>query len=232
MSAKNYIAYYRVSTQKQGSSRLGLEAQSEMVKNFLSNSDCKLISEFTEIETGTTKKFRPVLMEALEACKLYCATLIIAKLDRLARSVFTVASLQESGVDFVCCDAPFANRMTIQLLSVMSEYEAKCVSARTKDALSAKLRRGEPTGAKCWKSRSGVLSLEDQCRGRELAIQKIKEKSDEFAARINSKILSIKTASPNISLREIARTLSDSGIPTLRGGTWSAETVKKIIART
>ena len=167
MVTGNFIAYYRVSTKKQSESGLGLEAQKSMVDKYLNGGDWKLVAEFTEIESGTRKgNDRPKLKEALTACKLYNASLVIAKLDRLYRNVFMVSKLQESGVDFVACDNPHANKSMIQMLAVFAEMEADRISQRTKEALAAKMRRGEPTGAKCWKSRTGMLSAENREKGR------------------------------------------------------------------
>lgn len=232
MATGNFIAYYRVSTKKQGDSGLGLEAQTETVARYLNGGDWKLCAEFTEVESGTRKgNDRPKLKEALAACKLYNATLVIAKLDRLYRNVYMVSSLQESGVDFVACDNPNANKSMVQMMAVFAEMEADRISQRTTEALGAKKRRGEPTGATCWKDRAGVLSAENQCKGRVLAVATIKAKSDDFASRIMGRVLELKATNPELSLRGIAAELDAAGIPTMRGGKWAAATVKKILER-
>ena len=209
-----------------------MEAQKEMVERYLNGGDWKLVAEFTEIESATRKgNDRPKLKDALAACKLYNATLVIAKLDRLYRNVYMVSKLQESGVDFVCCDNPHMNRSMVQITAVFAEMEAERISQRTKEALAAKKRRGEPTGATCWKSRDGVLKLADQKKGRLLASARIIEKSNEFAARIQGKIQEIRAINPKISLRGIAEVLGGENIPTLKGGKWAAATVKKVLER-
>jgi len=233
MAAGNFVAYYRVSTKKQGDSGLGLEAQKEMVARHLNGGDWKLVAEFTEIESGTSKGNRPKLKEALETCKLYGAILVIAKLDRLSRSVAQVARLlEESTINFVCCDNPHATKTHLQMFSIMGEWEAESISKRTKAALEAKNERGEKTGAACWRTPgAGALSAENQMRGRALAVTRIKEKSDEFAARINRKIRELQADNPEISLRGIAKALDSAPIPTMRGGKWAAATVSKIMKR-
>lgn len=233
MATGNFVSYYRVSTKKQGDSGLGLEAQKEMVARYLNGGDWSLKAEFTEVETGTRKgNDRPKLKEALAACKLYGATLVIAKLDRLYRNVYMVSCLQESGVNFVCCDTPSANKSMVQMMAMFAEMEADKISQRTQEALDAKKRRGEPTGAMCWKTLgAGALSAENREKGRALAVSRIKEKSDEFAARVAVKIQEFKAVNPDISLRKIAKELDGAGIPTMKGGKWAAATVKKIMAR-
>ncbi len=129
-----YIAYYRVSTQRQGQSQLGLKAQRKSVRDYISP---KLIhKEFTEIETGTNKRKRPVLNEAIELCKKLDATLVIAKLDRLARNVSFISSLIDNKVKFKAVDLPDANELTIHLMSAIAQNEAKVISTRIKEALA------------------------------------------------------------------------------------------------
>jgi DNA invertase Pin-like site-specific DNA recombinase len=117
MAAGRFAAYYRVSTKRQGHSGLGLEAQRQAVITYLNGGKWKLVAEETEIESGTRKgNNRPALARALAQCRLHNATLIIAKLDRLARNVAFISNLMESGVDFVACDFPQANRLTVHIL--------------------------------------------------------------------------------------------------------------------
>jgi DNA invertase Pin-like site-specific DNA recombinase len=134
---KKYVAYYRVSTQKQGASGLGLQAQKNAVANHISDKG-NLVGEFTEVETGTRKKKRIEIYKAIELAKTNKAVLIVAKLDRLARDVEFTSALFNAGVDFICCDNPNANKLTIQLLSVIAEHEAEVISKRIKDALQVK----------------------------------------------------------------------------------------------
>ena len=134
---KKYVAYYRVSTQKQGNSGLGLQAQKNAVANYISDNG-NLVGEFTEIETGTRKKKRVEIYKAIELAKANKAILIVAKLDRLARDVEFTSALFNGGVEFICCDNPNANKLTIQLLSVIAEHEAEVISKRIKDALQVK----------------------------------------------------------------------------------------------
>ncbi|MDB0601770.1 recombinase family protein [Tenacibaculum maritimum] len=134
---KKYVSYYRVSTQKQGDSGLGLQAQKNDVSNHISDKG-SLIGEFTEVETGTRKKKRVEIYKAIELAKANKAILIVAKLDRLARDVEFTSALFNGGVEFICCDNPNANKLTIQLLSVIAEHEAEVISKRIKDALAVK----------------------------------------------------------------------------------------------
>jgi DNA invertase Pin-like site-specific DNA recombinase len=134
---KRFVAYYRVSTQKQGSSGLGLQAQKNAVANHISDNG-NLVGEFTEVETGTRKKKRVEIYKSIEEAKSNKAILIVAKLDRLARDVEFTSALYNGGVEFICVDNPNANKLTIQLLSVIAEHEAEVISKRIKDALAVK----------------------------------------------------------------------------------------------
>lgn len=138
-----YIVYYRVSTKRQGLSGLGLEAQRTIVENYIKNNT--VIAEFTEIETGKSAN-RPQLLKALQACKENNATLIVAKLDRLARNLHFVTSLQAANVDFICCDMPTTNRLTIHIIAAIAENEAQLISQRTKQALAEKKKQGVKLG--------------------------------------------------------------------------------------
>ena len=129
---KKYIAYYRVSTRKQGDSGLGLDAQKRMVQGYVGSTI--ILNEFTEVESGTSKGKRPILQQAIQKCQDENATLVIAKIDRLSRNVNFVSNLYQSGVDFVCCDMPHANKLTIHLFAAVAEHEADIVSERNKAA--------------------------------------------------------------------------------------------------
>ena len=138
---ERFVAYLRVSTQKQGYSGLGLEAQREIIKNYLREK--KPIFEYIEVESGRkTDKGRPKLKEALSQCRTYGAKLIVAKLDRLARNVSFLSALLDSDVEIVFCDFPQANKMVLNILASISQYEAELISTRTRQALAAKKARG------------------------------------------------------------------------------------------
>ena len=141
----NFVAYYRVSTARQGRSGLGLEAQQFAVRQYLNAGAGVLLSEFTEIESGK-KVDRAQLDAALAACRVRGATLVIAKLDRLARNVSFIASLMNSGVEFVAVDMPQANRFTVHIMAAMAEHEREMISQRTKVALAEAKRRGAQLG--------------------------------------------------------------------------------------
>src|SRR5262245_46589441 len=136
-----YVAYYRVSTVRQGQSGLGLEAQQAAVAAF-----CEPIESFTEVESGKRSDNRPQLALAITACRRLKATLIVAKLDRLARNVAFVSTLMESGVDFVAADNPHATRLTVHILAAVAEHEREMISQRTKAALAAAKARGVRLG--------------------------------------------------------------------------------------
>jgi DNA invertase Pin-like site-specific DNA recombinase len=140
-----YVVYYRVSTKRQGLSGLGLEAQRTIVENYLRKDMSSVIDEYTEIETGKSAN-RPQLNKALQACKENNATLVVAKLDRMARNLHFVTSLQNANVDFVCCDMPSANRLTVHIIAAIAENEAALISQRTKQALAEKKKQGVKLG--------------------------------------------------------------------------------------
>ena len=140
-----FIAYYRVSTGKQGASGLGLEAQRKAVNDYLNGGRWTLVAELTEIESGKLSE-RPQLAQALALCRVHRAKLIVAKLDRLARNVGFLTTLMNDGVEFTCCDMPQANKLTIHILAAVAEAEAEAISQRTKAALQAARARGVALG--------------------------------------------------------------------------------------
>ena len=215
MSEKKFIAYYRVSTRRQGQSGLGLEAQSKAVADYLVGRE--LVAEYTEIESGK-RSDRPQLAEALATCRKQKATLVIAKLDRLARNVAFVANLMESGVDFRCCDMPEVNRTMLQLWAVMAEWERDQISRRTKEALAAAKARGVRLG-------SPVPE-----RGSAIGAASTEAKAEAHAANVLPIIDSIK-ATGITSLRDIAAALNARGVKAARGGEWYAATVGRVIER-
>lgn len=218
--ATKFVAYYRVSTQKQGRSGLGLDAQRQAIADFLAGG--KLIAEFVEIESGKRDQ-RPQLAAALHRAKVTGAKLLIAKLDRLSRNVAFIATLQESGVKFVCADMPEANELTVHLFAAIAQHERKLISERTKVALAAAKRRGTKLG-----NPNGARALRG-C-GNNAAVETIKAKAKRFAAEIEPVIADIRAAGTT-SYRAIAQELNARGILTARGGAWHATTVKNVMGR-
>src|SRR5262245_56320615 len=131
-----FVAYYRVSTERQGESKLGLEAQQKSVTDFLNGGNWTVLGSFTEVESGKNDD-RQELAKAIKLAKKHKAKLVIAKLDRLSRDLAFIATLMKSGVEFVCCDNPHANKLTIHILAAVAEDERERISIRTRDALQA-----------------------------------------------------------------------------------------------
>jgi DNA invertase Pin-like site-specific DNA recombinase len=221
--APRFVAYYRVSTDKQGASGLGLEAQRAAVERHVAGAGGLLVAEFTEVETGTNKRHRPKMAEALAACRLRRAVLIIAKLDRLARNVHFISGLMESGVDFIACDNPHATRVLIHVMAAFAEHEAEMISARTKAALAAAKARGV---------KLGNPNLRRGCRGEAVHAARVRrDLADEYAADIAPYIDRARRAGCT-SLGDLARALSAVGVKTPAGGdTWSREQVRRILTR-
>ena len=140
----DFIAYYRVSTDRQGASGLGLEAQRAAVAVHIGTD--RLLAEYTEVERGKKHTTRPQLLAALQECRRKKAMLVIAKLDRLGRNVAFISALMESGAEFVCCDNPHANRLMLHMLAAFAEHEREQISQRTKAALAAAKARGVKLG--------------------------------------------------------------------------------------
>lgn len=210
------VAYYRVSTQRQGASGLGLEAQRAAVAAFLG--DVEPVAAFTEVESGTkTDEERPELAKALAACRLYRAKLVVAKLDRLVRNLPFLHKLKESKIEFVCCDSPNASELTIDILAAVAQDEAKRISERTKAALAAAKRRGRTLG--------NPANLKRQDEGRRLGTQARQALAQARAAELRPVIDSLRAQ--GLSLRAVARELATRKIPTARGGNWTAGAVAR-----
>lgn len=209
-----YITYLRVSTQRQGQSGLGLEAQRAAVQQMVGTQGT-ILREYIEIESGK-KTNRKELLKALEESKATGATLLIAKLDRLARNVAFTSWLMESGVNFVCADNPNANRLTIHIFAAIAEDEARRISERTRAALQAKKARGFTLGS------PQNLSDEDRSKGRDVMQQNAREASKQVTMLIPLLLQQRKT------LREVAQILNDTGYRTRRGKEFSATQVMRL----
>jgi DNA invertase Pin-like site-specific DNA recombinase len=212
-----WVSYLRVSTDKQGESGLGLEAQRRAVGDYLNGGKWTLAAEFVEVESGK-RSDRPQLAAALAACKKHKAKLVVAKLDRLARNVAFTAKLMESGVEFVAADMPFANKLTVHILAAVAEHEREMISSRTRDALAAAKARGVKLG--------GPKLAEALRNGSEAN----REKADQFAANTRPVIEQIRKSGIT-SLRGIAAALNARGVPTARGGTWTPVQIMAIERR-
>ena len=207
-----FIAYFRVSTDRQGRSGLGLDAQREAVLRHVGSNRGELIGEFCEIESGK-RNDRPQLAAAISAANRAKATLIIAKLDRLARNVHFVSGLMESGVDFIAVDNPHANKLMVHMLAAFAEHEREQISQRTKDALAAAKARGIRLG------RNGADRLAPAYRAEAI----------ERARQLAPVVAELRAA--GMSARQIAAELTARKIATPGGGRWHAQAVIRMIGR-
>ena len=218
-----FVSYLRVSTKQQGQSGLGLEAQKSAIMQFLNGGDWVLVDEFIEVESGKNHNNRPELQKAIHLAKLTGAKLLISKLDRLSRNASFLLSLKDSNIDFVCCDNPNANSLTIGILALVAQDEAERISQRTKAALAeAKLKKtklGNPNGAEHLKH-----------LGNNEAVAAIKEKAwvkAESLREIFEKLIVECT-----TLRGMAKKLNDMNILTPRGeNIWHPQTVSRCLKR-
>lgn len=207
-----FVAYYRVSTAQQGRSGLGLEAQESAVKSYLNGGKWELIGEFTEVESGKRKN-RPQLQAALALCKKQKATLVIAKLDRLARNLHFISGLMEAKIDFLAVDMPSANRMTVQIMAVFAEEEGRAISARTKAALASAKAHGVLLGQ----------------HGAKLgALNHARAKSE--AARLRP-IVDELTGTGIRTPQAIADAMNKKGVMTPHGKLWHRTSVQRLLAR-
>lgn len=209
------IPYYRVSTDRQGVSGLGLDAQKDSVQQFAKSRSLTLSSEFIEVESSR-KKNRPVLENALVACKKEKAVLLIAKLDRLGRDVFFISSLLASGVEFIAVDNPHANKLIVHIMAAFAEHERDLISSRTKDALRIAKSRGVILGA----------------HGRNVLSAANRKNANEFALKMQPVFDQLKK-SGHVTLRHLTHELNRLKIKTFSGGTakWHLHTVHSVIKR-
>ena len=221
MAETKYVAYLRVSTQKQGYSGLGLEAQREIIHNYLH--DTIPISEYVEVESGR-KSDRPKLKEALSQCRKEGAILIVAKLDRLARSVSFLSSLLESDVEIVFCDFPQANKMVLHMISAISQYEAELTAARTKAALQAKKARGFKLG-----NPEHLLDKHEEAI--QNSIKTCKAKADSNPNNKRAIALLRTLVKEERTYQEMAEILNREGFVSSHGCSFTKSTVYKLIKR-
>jgi DNA invertase Pin-like site-specific DNA recombinase len=215
------VAYYRVSTQKQGNSGLGLEAQSNAIHSYTQEHKAELLASFTEIESGK-KDDRPELGKALRLAKLTGATLVIAKLDRLSRNAAFLLTLRDSGVRFVCADMPHADSLTIGVLALVAQQEREAISKRTREALGAAKRRGQRLG-----NPHGAAALRRAQKGNQAANEARQRKAAERLASLKPIIEELREQGIT-SLREMADALNQRGIKTPRGFSWHPASVSRL----
>lgn len=207
---KKAIPYYRVSTERQGQSGLGLEAQQLSVTTFAKANGYDLGKAFVEVESGKRQK-RPILLKALQQCKEQKATLLIARLDRLARSVLFVSTLMESGVEFKAVDNPYASKLVVHIMAAFAEHERDVISANTKAALQAAKTRGVQLG-KYGKERAKIN----------------KQLSKRFAETLTPLIKRLKRRGYT-TVRAITDELNRLQVPTFYQGNWHVGTVHKLL---
>lgn len=215
---ESIISYYRVSTQKQGNSGLGIEAQRATVTDYAQRAGALVVAEFIEVESGKRNN-RPQLAEAIAEAKRTGATLVIAKLDRLARNAGFVFALRDAGVKFIACDIPEANTLTVGIFAVMAQHEAELISTRTRAALQAKKARGAKLG------KPENLTAEARAKGREAHSRNAANNQNTKTARGYALLL----RGNGSSLRQMAATLNAEGFKTPRGGKFSAVQVARIL---
>jgi DNA invertase Pin-like site-specific DNA recombinase len=232
MSATRYIAYYRVSTARQGRSGLGLDAQREAIRLHLAATGGELLGGHTEIESGR-RSDRPELAKALAACRLHRAILVIAKLDRLARNVAFISALMDSGVEFLATDMPAANRLTLHIIAAVAENEARMISDRTKVALAAAKQRGTKLGG----FRGRAATDADRQRASAAKTALANARASDLVATIRQLQADGTTSNRAIAGRLTALNIPTTGShdkhgrPTGHGGAWHGAQVGRILTR-
>jgi len=211
MKAERFVIYRRVSTNRQGISGLGLDAQEESVSTFLASRPHDVIGVFTEIESGK-KADRPELLKALAECKKHRATLLIAKLDRLSRNLHFITGLMEAGVEFLAVDNPHATKLLVHLLAAVAEHEREMISARTRAALQAAKARGIVLGA-----HGKVLAAQHRAEAR--------KRDEQYHPVVAALMKELR------SYTHVAARMNDMGITTPAGGKWYASTVRNVCLR-
>jgi DNA invertase Pin-like site-specific DNA recombinase len=223
VSHGGFIAYYRVSTGKQGKSGLGIEAQRQAVENYLNGGNWHILAEFVEVESGK-RSDRPALEKALAAARVRQVPLVVAKVDRLTRSVAFLSRLLEAGVDVRFADLPMiegaTGRFLLQQMATVAELEAGMISARTKAALAQAKKRGVKLGG----DRGARLTAKAQAAGRAAVQERVRSRAADLAPTIKEL-----QAAGCESLRAIAAGLEDRGIPAAKGGKWSAVQVSRLL---
>jgi DNA invertase Pin-like site-specific DNA recombinase len=222
--AKRWVAYYRVSTAKQGASGLGLEAQEAAVVQHVASAGGRIVAQFRETESGKNND-RPELLKAMAAARLHRATLIIAKLDRLSRDAHFLLGLQKAGVPFVCADMPDANDMTVGIMAIIAQHERKIISERTKAALAAAKKRGTVLGGK----REGSFDLRKAAAaGNAASAVKRSKAARDRAVDLGTVIAELRQAG-STSLGQIAAGLNERGILTAQGKEWRPMQVSRVL---
>jgi DNA invertase Pin-like site-specific DNA recombinase len=214
---RKFVAYYRVSTTKQGINGLGMDAQRDAVARYLNGGNWKLLAEFAEVETGK-RSTRQELAKALALCRKEKAILLIAKLDRLARNAAFLLSLRDSGVDFIAVDMPNADRFTVGIMALLAEKEAEMISQRTRDGLAAARRRGIKLGNPRPAQALMVAQTANLAR------------ADAYAKTLVPVLREIRAAHV-ASLRGVARCLNARGFKTPNGRAFKAQSVKNVLER-
>jgi DNA invertase Pin-like site-specific DNA recombinase len=223
------IAYYRVSTAQQQRSGLGLEAQESDVKRYAAACGGTIIRAYTETESGK-RADRPELAKAISHARRAGSKLVIAKLDRLARNVAFISALMDNGFEFVCCDNPHVNRLTLHVLAAVAEEEARCISARTKAALAAAKRRGVRLGSKrpgFWNAKRKAAWVAGLPQARERSATVRHKNARERVANLLPVMQEQRKA--GMTLQAIADALNEQGQPTPMGGRWVAASVQRAL---
>lgn len=216
-----FISYYRVSTKKQKESGLGLQAQKDAVNNYVNHKNGILLQEFREVESGK-KNDRPMLHQAMEACRLYGATLLIAKLDRLSRDAVFLLQLQRGDVQFTAVDMPDANVMTIGIMALLAQQEREMISRRTKEGLSVLKAGGKKLGG--WRKKSHRFNQDDIDKANLVR----KEKESAYRSRIMPVIRDLR--STGLSYQKICNQLQELGIKTYhKKEKWNPNIVRKLL---
>lgn len=226
--ADKYVAYYRVSTARQGRSGLGLEAQRAAVLGYLGGTSGRLLGEYTEVESGK-RNDRPELQAAIHRAKLSGARLIIAKMDRLSRNAAFLLALRDSGVRFVAADLPNADETVVGIMAVIAEGERRAISERTRAALQVARKRLAKDGLRLGNP-NGAEALRKARKGNKAAVAEIVKGAGERAEEYREVLEDVRSQGIS-SLAGIAKELNAREIEAPRGGSWYPASVSRLIAR-
>lgn len=218
------VAYYRVSTEGQGRSGLGLEAQRQAVTALCATRGWQIMADYTEVESGK-RADRKQLIAALHHAKVTGGTLVIAKLDRLSRNAAFITALQDSGAKFIAADMPEANELTVHIMAAVAQAERQAIAKRTREALAAAKARGMKLG-----NPNGAAALRRAAKGNGASLEVIRGNADAFASDL-APIVERLRANGLTSLPQLAQGLNAGDFATARGGKWHPSSVRNLLNR-